>query len=105
MPRAVGSLEEIEDLRDLGQSGVLADTAMKLGVKALLVAPGLPDDVTELGLAKSVGAQSVVEALKHDQVARADLDQLIGGNPATGRGAYQLPVSEIDAILNSATGG
>jgi hypothetical protein len=97
--------EEIEEIRDLGQGGVLAEAALKLGVKGLLVAPGLPDDVTTLGLAKSIGAQSVLGVLGHDQVARADLDQLLGDNPATGRGAYHLPVSEIDAILNSPPGG
>jgi uncharacterized protein YukE len=98
------SLEEIEEIRQLGQGGVLAEVGLKLGVKGLLVAPGLPDDVTELGLAKSIGAQGLIEALQHKQVVRADLDQLLGENPATGRGAYHLPVSEIDAILNPGTG-
>jgi uncharacterized protein YukE len=99
------TLEEIEDIRALGQGGVLAEAGLKLGVKGLLVASSLPDDVTALGLAKSIGAQSVLGVLGHDQVVRADLNQLLGENRATERGAYHLPVSEIDAILNAGTGG
>jgi hypothetical protein len=99
------TLEQIEEIRALGQGGVLAEAALKIGVKGLLIAPGLPDDVTELGLAKSVAVQGTAETLQHDDVVRTDLDQWLGENPATGRGAYHLPVNEIDAILNSSAGG
>jgi hypothetical protein len=98
------SLEEIEAIRNMGQGEVLADAALKLGVKGLLGASGLPIDVTTLGLATGIGAQGTFEVAQHGQTVRVDLDQSLGENPATARGAYVLPVSKIDAILNSATG-
>jgi hypothetical protein len=97
-------LDEVAEIRKMGLGGVLADAGLKLGVKGLLGVSGLPIDVTTLGLATGIGAHSALEVV-HQQVVRADLDQLLGGNPATERGAYRLPVSEIDAILNPGAGG
>jgi uncharacterized protein YukE len=89
-------------IQEAGRDDLLVQGGLSAGVSDIRQVEALSGDTGWQGLGTLLLDGSVQDVSQHQEAVRDLIEDAFGEDPATGREAYHLPLSQISAILNPA---